>query len=128
MPNDEDLSQFSITPDHVHYILSHSIPTPLGLDHFLHFPNGALVPSSIPSKMISITNSIRAGLFVNNDRVTEVDVCQRTSIRCHGISAALIFDNMVPVLQAPDTSDPPQNKNVAKPFPSVKQMGTFPNQ
>ncbi|KAJ1415560.1 FAS1 domain [Sesbania bispinosa] len=90
MPNDEELSQFSITPDQLHdFILSHSIPTPLVLNHLLHFPNGSLVPTSVPSRVISITNSGRSGFFVNNARIVTPNVCQSSVIRCHGISAAL---------------------------------------
>ena len=44
MPNDGELSQFSIALDQLHdFILSHSIPTPLVLSHLLHFPNGSVV-------------------------------------------------------------------------------------
>ncbi|KAG5064834.1 hypothetical protein JHK85_006017 [Glycine max] len=43
MPNDGELSQFSIALDQLHdFILSHSIPTPLVLSHLLHFPNGSV--------------------------------------------------------------------------------------
>lgn len=97
MPSDEELSQFSITPDQLHdFLLSHSIPTSLVLNHLLHFPNGSVVPSSVPSRVINITNSGRSGgLFVNNARIVTPNVCQTSLIRCHGISAALTFD-MVP--------------------------------
>lgn len=122
MPSDEQLSQFSITPDELHdFLLSHSIPTPLLLNHLLHFPNGSMVPSSIPSRVISITNSGRSGLFVNNARIVTPNVCQTSSIRCHGISAALTFGSNVPSHHAPERKDPPKNSDVRNPVPSVKK-------
>lgn len=127
MPNDDELSQFSIALDQLHdFILSHSIPTPLVLSHLLHFPNGSVVPSSIPSRLISITNSGRTGLFVNNARVVTPNVCQSSSIRCHGISAALTFDNMLPLRRAPQARDPPMNSTVPSPAPSVRKMSIPP--
>ncbi|KAF1864276.1 hypothetical protein Lal_00048841 [Lupinus albus] len=94
MPSDEQLSHFSITPYQLHdFLLSHSIPTPLLLNHLLHFPNGSVLPSSIPTKSINITNTAKSGLFVNNARIVTPNVCQTSLIRCHGISAAFSFDN-----------------------------------
>ena len=94
MPDDEVLSRLSITSESLHdFILSHSIPTALVLSYLMHFPNGTLVPSSIPTKMISITNRGKSGLFVNNARITKPNVCQNSLIRCHGISAALSYSN-----------------------------------
>ncbi|XP_061361141.1 uncharacterized protein LOC133305046 [Gastrolobium bilobum] len=129
MPNDEELSQFSITPDQLHdFVLSHSIPTPLVLNHLLHFPNGSVVPSSIPSRVISITNTGRSGLFVNNARIVTPNVCQSSLIRCHGISAAMTFDNIVPFHRGPEPKGPPKNSNVPNPAPSVKKMSIPPFQ
>ncbi|KAK7258365.1 hypothetical protein RIF29_23938 [Crotalaria pallida] len=105
MPSDEDLSKFSITPDQLHdFLLSHSIPTPLVLNHLLHFPNGSVVPSSIPTRSINITNGGKSGLFVNNAKIVTPNVCQSSFIRCHGISAALTFDNTV---RAPSSKPKP---------------------
>lgn len=127
MPNDEELSQFSITPDHLQdFILSHSIPTPLLLNQLQHFPNGSLIPSSIPNRMISITNSRRSGMFVNNARVVVPNVCLSSSIRCHGISAALEFDNMTPNHRASGFKDTPKNSNIPKPAPTVKHRSIPP--
>ncbi|KAK7299853.1 hypothetical protein RJT34_10681 [Clitoria ternatea] len=129
MPSDEELSQFSITPDQLHdFILSHSIPTPLVLNHLLHFPNGSVVPSSIPSRVISITNSGKTGLCVNNARIVTPNVCQSSFIRCHGISAALTFNDIGPFHQAPEHRGPPKKSNVPKPAPSVKKMSMPPFQ
>ncbi|KAJ7960273.1 FAS1 domain-containing protein [Quillaja saponaria] len=122
MPNDEDLSAVAVTPDHLQdFILSHSIPTPLMLNHLLHFPNGTLVPSGIPSRMISITNNGKPAMFLNNARIDTPNVCISSLIRCHGISAALKFSDMVPLLAASDFKDASKTNNLAKPFPSIKQ-------
>ena len=127
MSNDEELSQYSITPDQLHdFILSHSIPTPLVLNHLLHFPNGSVVPSSLPSRVISITNGGRSGLFVNNAKIVTPNVCQSSLIRCHGISAALTFENEVPVHRAPQPKDPPKNSDVPNPAQSAKKMSIPP--
>ncbi|CAL9013577.1 unnamed protein product, partial [Prunus brigantina] len=72
MPNDQELSAAAVTPHHLQlqeFILSHSIPTALNFGHLLHFPNGSLVPSSTPSKTISVTHSRRSGLFLNNAKI-----------------------------------------------------------
>lgn len=124
MPNDEDLSKFSITPEQLRdFLLSHSIPTPLLLNHLLHFPNGSVVPSSLPSRVISITNSGRSGgLFVNNARIVTPNVCLNSLIRCHGISAALTFDDNVPFHRSPVLKDTPKNGNVTNPAPSARKM------
>jgi len=123
MPNDEDLSHFSIAPEELHdFLLSHSIPTPLLLNHLLHFPNGSIVPSGLPSKVISITNNARAGLFVNNARIVTPNVCQNSLIRCHGISAALTFENSLPFQRVPESKDPSKNSNDTKPNPSMRKM------
>ncbi|KAJ1410881.1 FAS1 domain superfamily [Sesbania bispinosa] len=126
MPNDEELSQFSITPDQLHdFILSHSIPTPLVLNHLLHFPNGSLVPTSVPSRVISITNSGRSGFFVNNARIVTPNVCQSSVIRCHGISAAS-FDSIIPSHRAPEPKDSPKNGKMTNPAPSFKKISIPP--
>ncbi|CAJ1971583.1 unnamed protein product [Sphenostylis stenocarpa] len=128
MPNDDELSQFSISLDQLHdFILSHSIPTSLLLSHLLHFPNGSMVPSSVPSRVINITNSGKAGLFVNNARIVTPNVCQSSSIRCHGISAALTFANMVPFHRTSEIKDRTQmNSNMPNPSASVKKMSIPP--
>lgn len=121
MPNDEELSHFSITPNRLQdFILSHSIPTPLVLSQLLHFPNGSMVPSSIPNRMISITNNSKSGMFVNNARIVVPNVCLSSSIRCHGISAALEFTDMIPNHTTSGFSYPPKYSGIPKPAPSDK--------
>ncbi|XP_059663920.1 uncharacterized protein LOC132309649 [Cornus florida] len=94
MPNDEQLSEVSLTADHLQdFILSHSIPTALLLNNLLHFPTGTLVPSGLPNKMLSVINNGRFGIFLNNARIVIPNVCRSSIIRCHGISTTLEFDN-----------------------------------
>ncbi|XP_045829323.1 uncharacterized protein LOC123920994 [Trifolium pratense] len=129
MPNDEDLSHFSITTDELHdFLLSHSIPTALLLSHLLHFPNGSIVPSGLPNKVINITNSGRAGLFVNNARVVTPNVCLNSLIRCHGISAAMTFENVLPFHRVPKPKDPSKkkNNNDTNPTRTIKNMSIPP--
>ncbi|KAE8645713.1 hypothetical protein Csa_020262 [Cucumis sativus] len=58
MPTDQELSQADISLDQLEeFVLRHSIPTTLLLNNLSHFPNGSLVPSSIPNRMIKITKS-----------------------------------------------------------------------
>ncbi|KAH1211277.1 hypothetical protein AAZX31_14G007400 [Glycine max] len=119
MPNDDELSQFSIALDQLHDFI---------LSHLLHFPNGSVVPSSVPSRVISITNGGRTGLFVNNARIVTPNVCQSSSIRCHGISAALTFGNMVPSHRAPKPKEDPKNSSVTNPSSTVEKMNIPPFQ
>ncbi|XP_004491581.1 uncharacterized protein [Cicer arietinum] len=127
MPNDEDLSKFSISTDELHdFLLSHSIPTPLLLNHLLHFPNGSVVPSGLPNKVISITNSGRSGLFVNNAKIVTPNVCQSSLIRCHGISAALTFDSIVHFSRVPEPKNPSKNSNETNSAPSIQKMSITP--
>ncbi|XP_004149424.1 uncharacterized protein LOC101220860 [Cucumis sativus] len=93
MPTDQELSQADISPDRLEeFVLSHSIPTALLLNNLLHFPNGTLVPSSIPNRMIRITNCRKMGVCLNNARIITPNVCLTSSIRCHGISTAISYD------------------------------------
>ncbi|KAA0048757.1 hypothetical protein IC582_000979 [Cucumis melo] len=93
MPTDQELSQADISPNRLKdFVLSHSIPTALLLNNLLHFPNGSLVPSSIPNRMIRITNCRKMGVCVNNARIITPNVCLTSSIRCHGISSAISYD------------------------------------
>ncbi|XP_050379888.1 uncharacterized protein LOC126797278 [Argentina anserina] len=108
MPNDEELSEAAITSGHIpEFIFSHSMPTALHLNHFVDLPNGTLVPSNIPTKIISISNSKRSGLFVNNARIVTPDVCTSSTIRCHGISTAMRLDNSMFNSQKCNRLEPP---------------------
>ncbi|KAG7011871.1 hypothetical protein SDJN02_26778, partial [Cucurbita argyrosperma subsp. argyrosperma] len=93
MPPDQELSRAAISPERIHdFVLSHSIPTALLLNNLLHFPNGSLVPSSIPNRMIRITNCRKMSVCVNNARIVTPNVCLNSSIRCHGISTTMTYD------------------------------------
>ncbi|XP_023511643.1 uncharacterized protein LOC111776440 [Cucurbita pepo subsp. pepo] len=93
MPPDQELSQAAISPERIHdFVLNHSIPTALLLNNLLHFPNGSLVPSSIPNRMIRITNCRKMSVCVNDARIVTPNVCLNSSIRCHGISTTMTYD------------------------------------
>ncbi|CAN1121119.1 hypothetical protein LINPERPRIM_LOCUS1991 [Linum perenne] len=94
MPSNEELSGLNQTMDHLQdLILSHSIPSALLLTHLMHLPSGTRIPSGSPNKLLRITNSGRSGLFVNNARITTPNVCLNSMIKCHGVSAAITFDD-----------------------------------
>lgn len=96
MPNDEKLSEVVATPEHLHdFILSHSIPTVLLNNNLLHFPNGTLVPSSQPGRMLNITNSGKLGVYVNNARLVNFNVCMNSQLKSHGISSSITFDSPI---------------------------------
>ncbi|KAJ0053438.1 hypothetical protein Pint_01870 [Pistacia integerrima] len=91
MPNDDKLSESPLRSDLLHqFILRHSIPTPLVYNNMLHFPNGTLVPSSLPGRMLSITNSGKSGMFVNNAKIVTSNVCVNSLIKCHGIRSLFL--------------------------------------
>ncbi|KAJ4730187.1 hypothetical protein OWV82_002857 [Melia azedarach] len=101
MPNDEKLSQLTLSPDHLRdFILSHSIPTALVFGNLLHFPNGTLVPSTLPGRMLSITNTGKSGMFVNNARIVSSNVCVNSLMKCHGISSAITFNSSLHSLES----------------------------
>ncbi|KAH9793633.1 Fasciclin-like arabinogalactan family protein [Citrus sinensis] len=90
------LSEVVATPEHLHdFILSHLIPTVLLNNNLLHFPNGTLVPSSQPGRMLSITNSGKLGVYVNNARLVNFNVCMNSQLKSHGISSSITFDSPI---------------------------------
>ncbi|KAG2316604.1 hypothetical protein Bca52824_019726 [Brassica carinata] len=92
MPNDEDISQADMSQESLEtFILRHTIPAWLMINHMLRFPNKTLVPCSIPDKMFTITKSGGSGLFVNNARIVSPNICQNSRISCHGISNVITF-------------------------------------
>ncbi|KAK9226161.1 hypothetical protein WN943_011208 [Citrus x changshan-huyou] len=96
MPNDEKLSEVVATPEHLHdFILSHSIPTVLLNNNLLHFPNGTLVPSSQPGRMLSMTNSGKLGTYVNNARLVNFNVWMNSQLKSHGISSSITFNSPI---------------------------------
>ncbi|CAH2044482.1 unnamed protein product [Thlaspi arvense] len=92
MPSDDDLSQADMSREDLQtFILRHTIPAWLLINHMLRFPNKTLVPCSIPDKMFTITRSGGSGLYVNNARIVSPNVCQNSRISCHGISNVISF-------------------------------------
>lgn len=93
MPSDDHLSQADMSQESLEtFILRHTIPAWLMINHMLRFPNKTLVPCSIPDKMFTITKSGGSGLYVNNARIVSPNICQNSRISCHGISNVITFD------------------------------------
>ncbi|KAG2301311.1 hypothetical protein Bca4012_059509 [Brassica carinata] len=87
MPSDEDLSHAGMSQESLEtFILRHTTPAWLMINHMLRFPNKTLVPCIIPDKMFTITKSGGSGLFVNNARIVSHNICQNSPIPCHGAS------------------------------------------
>ncbi|PKI35543.1 uncharacterized protein LOC116197913 [Punica granatum] len=96
MLDDRALSGVSLTRNSLQdFILRHSIPSGLSLNELMRLPNGTLVPSGMPKRMISITNRRRTGLFVNNARIVTPNVCLSSVVRCHGISSEIRFKDAI---------------------------------
>ncbi|VVB15197.1 unnamed protein product [Arabis nemorensis] len=92
MPSDSDLSKADMSQEDLQtFILRHTIPAWLMINHMLRFPNQTLVPSSLPDRMFTITKSGGSGIFVNNARVVDPNICQNSRISCHGISDVITF-------------------------------------
>lgn len=126
MPNDKTLSQNSIinlapgnhtTPSLAHFLLRHSIPSPLLFEYLQHFPTGSTVPTSDPDLVLRITNHGRRSFFLNSVRVSSPNICTRgSSIRCHGIDG-VIQANLVPPPPAADHDCRPNDNNNATTSP-----------
>ena len=81
IPNDSELSASSITAVTLEdFILSHSIPMPLGMNDLLHFPTRTLIPSGVQAKMMKIQNHGRMNFFINNVKIVAPNVCARSVI------------------------------------------------
>ncbi|CAH8330395.1 unnamed protein product [Eruca vesicaria subsp. sativa] len=93
MPSDDHLSQADMSQESLEtFILRHTIPAWLMINHMLRFPNKTLVPSSIPDKMFIITKSGRSGgLYVNNARIVSPNICRNSRVACHGVSNVITF-------------------------------------
>lgn len=118
MPKDISLSGNSSHLNHPNsisdFLLRHSIPSPLLLEHLLHFPTGSILPTSQPSFFLNITNidGSRKSFSLNNVRITSPNICsRRSSIRCHGI------DGVIQPLRFPSTT--PSLPNVIAPPPAA---------
>ncbi|KAL0317865.1 UNVERIFIED_CONTAM: hypothetical protein Sangu_2200800 [Sesamum angustifolium] len=91
MPNDRILSQTDVAPTSVvDFLLRHSIPSPLLIDHLQHFPTGSMIPTSKPGFFLNVTNEGRRQFFLNNVRIISPNICTKgSSIRCHGIDGVV---------------------------------------
>ncbi|KAL8519707.1 hypothetical protein ACS0TY_010586 [Phlomoides rotata] len=108
MPNDRALSQVDMHETSVvDFLLRHSIPSPLLIDHLEHFPTGSMIPASSPGFMFKVTNDGRRRFFLGNVRITSPNICTKgSSIRCHGIDGVL-QPTMVALPSPPPCSRPP---------------------
>ncbi|XP_027160750.1 FAS1 domain-containing protein SELMODRAFT_448915 [Coffea eugenioides] len=140
MPNDKTLSQdtnivnLAAPPNHTttpsslaHFLLRHSIPSPLLFEYLQHFPAGSTVPTSEPDLVLRITNHGRRSFFLNNVRVSSPDICTRgSSIRCHGIDAVIQPNSVPPPPAAAADHDcrpipnPKNNNNATSPPPALQ--------
>ncbi|KAL0400462.1 UNVERIFIED_CONTAM: hypothetical protein Slati_4076100 [Sesamum latifolium] len=115
MPNDRILSQTDVAPTSVvDFLLRHSIPSPLLIDHLQHFPTGSMIPTSKSGYFLDVTNEGRKQFFLNNVRIISPNICTKgSSIRCHGVDG---------VVQATMISQP----SIPPPPPSSSSSSTCP--
>ncbi|GAV76543.1 Fasciclin domain-containing protein [Cephalotus follicularis] len=112
MPNDRMLSKITMRQNAVSdFLLLHSIPSPLLLEHLEHIPTGSFLPSSLPEFMLNISNNGRRRYFLNNVKIISPNICTAgSSIRCHGI------DGVLKATKWPVTSSPmPSCSNITSP-------------
>ncbi|KAL7108091.1 hypothetical protein ACP275_06G093400 [Erythranthe tilingii] len=103
MPNDRALSNITDVSETtvVDFLLRHSIPTALLIDHLEHFPTGSMIPASKAGFMFNITNEGRRRIYLNNVRIISPNICTGGySIRCHGIDG-VVQPQRVTVTQPP---------------------------
>ncbi|KAF3451852.1 hypothetical protein FNV43_RR07948 [Rhamnella rubrinervis] len=92
VPSDSELSQHPILAYRLQtFLLSHAMPMSLQFNDLVHFPNGTLVPSAQPNRMIRIRNRGRGEFFVNNARIVAPNVCLNSSVKCHGIDKVINY-------------------------------------
>ncbi|XP_022896766.1 FAS1 domain-containing protein SELMODRAFT_448915-like [Olea europaea var. sylvestris] len=98
MPNDRILAKTGMPENRVvDFLLHHSIPSPLLMEHLLHFPTGSLIPTSMPGFVLKISNDGRSRFFLNNVRIISPNICTRgSSIRCHGIDGVVQATSIMP--------------------------------
>ncbi|KAK9144228.1 hypothetical protein Sjap_004131 [Stephania japonica] len=90
MPSDRTLSQTSLSESMLHFLLRHSIPSPLHFDHLALLPTGSVIPTSQPGYNLRVSNYGKKGFYLNRIQITTPNICtSETSIRCHGISGVL---------------------------------------
>lgn len=124
MPNDRTLSQTDIPPTSVvDFLLRHSIPSPLLIDHLQHFPTGSMIPTSKPGFFLNVTNGGRRQFFLNNVRIISPNICTKgSSIRCHGV------DGVVQPTVIPQPNIPPSPSSTCpKPTLPPEAAGPAPS-
>lgn len=125
MPNNRILANTTIPHHNVSdFLRRHSIPTPLLIDDFLHFPTGSLLPTTKPDFMLRVGNYGRRHFFLNNVRVISPNICSSaaSSIRCHGIDGVIVETyegyNSPPPLVSPSPSPCYVNSTTTAPVAS----------
>ncbi|KAK4433185.1 hypothetical protein Salat_1080700 [Sesamum alatum] len=125
MPNDRILSQTDVAPTSVaDFLLRHSIPSPLLIDHLQHFPTGSMIPTSKSGFFLQVTNQGRRQFFLNNVRIISPNICtQGSSIRCHGVDGVLQPTTMTP---QPNVPLPPSSTTCPKPTIAPEASAPLP--
>ncbi|XP_052186673.1 FAS1 domain-containing protein SELMODRAFT_448915-like [Diospyros lotus] len=91
MPNDRTLAK-TLMPENavVDFLLRHTIPSPLLIDHLLHLPTNSIIPTAEPGFALKVSNHGRKSFYLNNVRITSPNICTAgSSIRCHGIDGVV---------------------------------------
>ncbi|XP_022882152.1 FAS1 domain-containing protein SELMODRAFT_448915-like [Olea europaea var. sylvestris] len=125
MPNDRTLSK-ALMPENtvVDFLLRHSIPSPLLMEHLLHFPTGSLIPTSRPGFVLQVSNDGRSRFFLNNVRIISPNICTRgSSIRCHGIDGVIQATSIMPL---PNIAPPACPNNSTQGGAPVASTAPFP--
>ncbi|KAL3846019.1 hypothetical protein ACJIZ3_003422 [Penstemon smallii] len=117
MPNDRTLSKTNMAETSIlDFLLQHSIPSPLLIDHLQHFPTGSMIPTSRPGLMLKVTNDGRRSFFLNNVRIISPNICTKGfSIRCHGIDG-VVQPTMIPQPNIPPTLTTCPNTSTSPPW------------
>ncbi|KAL5724146.1 hypothetical protein ACHQM5_007444 [Ranunculus cassubicifolius] len=95
VPIDGELSDLVITQNYLHeFLLSHSLPSAIVIDDLKRLPSGTSLPSSFPHRLITLkTDQERSNVYLNNARVVKPNLCSTSTIKCHGISNIIRFQN-----------------------------------
>lgn len=95
------------------FLLRHSIPSPLLIDHLERIPTGSTIPASKPGFAFEVTNNGRRQFFLSNVKIISPNICTRgNSIRCHGI------DGVAEPAMLPQPNLPPAHACAAPAPPS----------
>ncbi|KAL0304556.1 UNVERIFIED_CONTAM: hypothetical protein Sradi_6323700 [Sesamum radiatum] len=124
MPNDRILSQTDVAPTSVvDFLLRHSIPSPLLIDHLQHFPTGSMIPTSKSGFFLNVRNEGRRQFFLNNVRIISPNICTKgSSIRCHGVDGVV----QATMMSQPSIPPPSSSSSSTCPKPRVAPEAAAP--